>query len=378
MTAEPEADSFLKGAKLPRRLRELTVVDCDVHIYETPAALAPHCAQPWRRTLEYFATLPATYLGGPGFAPYLDAWPDFPPGSTRTGAVATPAQMRTDLDDLGVDVGILIPDCFLLHAAIRQPDYAVELARAYNRWLVDEWLADGDGLKGAVLAPPHDPAAAAEEIRRYAGHPDVCAVYLPIACVDPLYGHRRYDPTWDAAQETGLPLILHSGVAVHPVFPFNLHGFDTLLSAHVLAHPFSLMANLTSLLETGVPVRFPGLRFVLTEAGLGWVPFFLLRLDREHLSMRRDWPLLADRPSVYVKQSVFFSTQPLEESRRMQELATLISLFDGEDNVVFASDWPHLDFDHPAKVLQIPLRDEALAKILGGTATRLFGLEPAA
>ena len=63
--------------------------------------------------------------------------------------------MRRDLADLGIDIGLLMPDRLLMHAAIRQTDYAVEVGRAYNRWLVEEWLADDTGLHGAVLAPHH-------------------------------------------------------------------------------------------------------------------------------------------------------------------------------------------------------------------------------
>ena len=48
--------------------------------------------------------------------------------------------MRQDLDDLGVDIGVLFPDHLLRHAALKQADYAVALARAYNRWLVEERL----------------------------------------------------------------------------------------------------------------------------------------------------------------------------------------------------------------------------------------------
>ena len=59
----------------------------------------------------------------------------------------------------------------------------------------------------------------------------------------------------------------------------------------------------------------------------------------------------------------------------MADMATLMSLFDGENNVVFASDWPHHDFDHPDKVLQIPLSDAARRKVMGLNAARLLGLE---
>ena len=44
---------------------------------------------------------------------------------------------------------------------------------------------------------------------------------------------------------------------------------------------------------------------------------------------------------------MFFATQPIEEPEHLGDMATLMGLFGGEDNVVFASDWPHHDFDHP-------------------------------
>ena len=262
----------------------------------------------------------------------------------------------------------------LLHPLIKPPDYAVALARAYNAWLVDFWLGKDDGFRGAVLAPHHSPEAAAEEIRRYAGHPQVACVFLPSCCVDPLYGNRRYDPVYDAAQECGLPVVLHAVTAINPVFPFNLQGFETAFMAHAASHTFASIVNAMSMLETGVPVRFPNLRIAFTEGGVGWVPWLGMKLDKEYGERRREVPLLTERPSHYL-QRMFFATQPIEEPEHLQDMATLLGLFDGENNVVFASDWPHHDFDHPDKVLQIPVSDEVRRKIMGGNAARLLGLD---
>jgi len=356
----------------------MIVVDVDVHAHETPAALAPYCEMPWRKTLEHLATVPARYLDIPGFAPSIQTWPSFPQsGGDRRNTVTSAAQMRQDLDDLGVDIAVLFPDHLLSHAAIRQDDYAVALARAYNRWLVEEWLTEDNGLKGALIAPHHRPEAAAEEIRRYASHAHVSAVYLPTCTVDPLYGHRRYDPMYAAAQETGLPVMLHSVTAVHPNFPFNLQGYETVFAAHILAHPLALIANLVSMMETGVPERFPELKIAFTEGGVGWVPWIMLRMDKEYAERRRDVAVLKDRPSSYVRK-MYFATQPIEEPEHLGDMATLLTLFGGEDSVMFASDWPHHDFDHPSKVLQIPLSDAARRKIMGLNAMKLLRLkEPA-
>lgn len=374
MTEPHGLDSTLAGRAAASRLLDgIVVVDVDVHIHETPAALAPHCEMPWRKSLETIAELPQTYMGLPGFSSYIYGWPLFPGGGGRRMTTSTPAEMRRDLDDLGIDIGVLFPDQLLLHAVLQDVDYASAVARAYNRWLVEEWLSDDNGLVGAILAPHQDPVAGAAELRAYASHKNVVAVYLPTACVEPLYGHRRYDPLYDAAQETGLPVFLHSVTAVHPAFPFNLHGFQTVFAAHALGHAFSIVANLVSMIETGVPVRFPGLQIAFTEAGIAWVPWIMLRLDKEYMERRREVPFLVEPPSAYIKR-MFFATQPIEEPERMKDMATLLSLFEGENSVMFASDWPHHDFDHPAKVLQIPISDEARRKILGGNAIRLLQL----
>jgi predicted TIM-barrel fold metal-dependent hydrolase len=367
-------DSTLVRPKASRQLEGITVVDVDVHVHDVPGAVAPHCEQPWRRALENIGTLAYRYNDYPGYAPGMSPFPSFPDAQGQRRHIVTSAdQMRQDLDDLGVDIGILFPDCLLVHAAIRNTEYAVAVARAYNRWLVSEWLERDIGLKGAIIAPHHDPAAAAEEVRAYAGHRNVVAIYLPTSCVEPLYGNRRYDVLYDAAQETGLPVFLHSVTTVHPVFPFNLQSFETQFAAHLLAHPFSLIANLTSMIETGVPVRFPDLKIAFTEAGIGWVPWIMLRMDKEYNERRRDLPFLTEPPSYYIRR-MFFATQPIEEPKHMGDMVTLLALFGGEDSVMFASDWPHHDFDHPSKVLQIPLEPEARRKILGGNALRLLNL----
>lgn len=365
--------SLLSRSQVSRRLRETFVVDMDVHISDSPEALAQHCIEPWRTALQHIASLPQRYLDVPGFAPNLVPFPFFP-GPERKHRLGTPAETRADLDDLGIDLGVLFPDALLLHAVIQQREYAVALAQAYNRWLLAEWLQDDHGLLGAIVSPHHDPIAGAEEIRRYAGHPRVRAVYLPTSCVEPLYGDRRYDPVYDAAQEAGLPVVLHAVSMVHPRFPFNVDQFQSIFGQHTIAHGFAMIANLVHMIESGVPVRFPRLRIAFTEAGIAWVPWIMLRMDKEYLERRRDVPLLREPPSHYVRQ-MFFATQPIEEPERMGDMATLMSLFGGEDQVVFASDWPHHDFDHPSKVLQIPLGAEGTAKVMGLNALRLLGME---
>jgi predicted TIM-barrel fold metal-dependent hydrolase len=369
-------DSTL-GGRSPKKLpKNIKVIDVDVHANESPAALIPYCEMPWRKSLEVISTLPARYLDIPYFSPGMQVWsPPFPEsGGDRRKVVTTAAQMRSDLDELCVDIAVLFPDHFLTFAALKDAEYAVALAKAYNRWLTAEWLGEGNRLKGAILAPPQDPVAAAEEIRSHALHKNIAAVYLPACCVEPLYGHACYDPIYHAAQETNLPVMLHSVTSVFPVFPFNLNGFKTAFSAHILSHSLAMIANLLSMMESGVPARFPKLKIGFVEAGIGWVPWIFLRMDKEYRERRRDVPYLKDLPSSYLGQ-MFFATQPIEEPENMGDMATFLSLFKGEDLVTFASDWPHHDFDHPNKVLQIPLSPQVQRKILSENAMRFLKLK---
>jgi predicted TIM-barrel fold metal-dependent hydrolase len=357
-------------------LSERLVVDADVHVHESPGALAPYCDMPWRVALETVRDVPERYLDIPGFSPGGDGTltARFPTAHEATRMVHTPDQMRRELSALHVDIAVLFPDHLLKLPVLPQIDYAAALARAYNRWLVEEWTSPERGLLGCIVACPHDPADAAREIERHALDPGIVGVYLPCAAVDPLWGHRKYDPIYAAAQAAGLPVLLHAVTVNHSAFPFNNHGFDTELGRHATSHTFSIMANCVHMITTGVPVRFPDLRVAVTEAGISWMPFLCHRLDKEYLERRREVPFLVERPSHYLKR-FHVATQPIEEPEDLRDLVRILELYDGEDTTMFASDWPHHDFDHPMKVNQVPFTDDVRRKVFGLNALRFFGID---
>lgn len=358
------------------RLEDLLIVDCDVHVHESPAALAPYCDMPWRRSLENVSGVAERYLDLPGLSAGGTGLtgPAFPSGSAGARIVETPAAMRAELSALNVDIGILFPDHLLKLALVTPPEYAAALARAYNAWLVHEWCRPGDRLLGCLVACPQDPEDTAREIERYADHPGVVGVYLPCAAVEPLWGNRRYDPIFRAAQAARFPVLLHSVTVVYPVFPANIHGFETGFALHAIGHTFAIMANLVSLIETAVPVRFPDLQVVATEAGISWVPFLCNRLDKEYIERRSELPLLEERPSTYLKR-FYYATQPIEEPAKLADMVAIVDLYDGRDTTVFASDWPHHDFDHPMKLAQMPFPPDTRRKLFGENALKLFSID---
>ena len=186
-----------------------------------------------------------------------------------------------------------------------------------------------------------------------------------------MWGHRKYDPIFEAAQRFDLPLFLHSVGGFGSGFPFNCEQFYTGISSHTVNHVFAMMGNWMNMMETGVPVRYPDLRICFAESGLTWVPFLRMRLDKEHAENRRLWPHFNDRPSRWMRK-FYFSTQPVEEPENRQDLVDIIRIYDGEDTTVFASDWPHHDFDHPSVVFKLPVSDEMKRKLMGANALRLM------
>lgn len=371
------ADTEVKEAAQRRRTRleDLLIVDADVHVHDTPRALLPYCDEPWSAALDNIKDSHENYLDIPGFSPGTTVYqPSWPTGHEKVRMVHTPEEMREQLGEIHVDVGVLFPDNLLKLPVVAHPEYAAALARAYNRWITEYWCRPGNGLLGCLCACPQEPEDAANEIRRYADHPGVVGVYLPCAGVDPLWGNKRYEPIYQAAEDADLPVLLHSVTVVHPSFPCNASGYATDLARHATSHTFSIMANVVDIVTMGVPVRHPRLRIGVTEAGVSWLPFLMLRLDKEYLEKRREVPWLADRPSRYLKD-FYVVTQPIEEPENLRDLATIIDLYDGWDRTMFATDWPHHDFDHPMKLYQVPMSDEARRKLFAENAMRFFQID---
>jgi len=352
----------------------MVIVDADVHLNDVPGALAPYCDQPWRVSLEALAQTPARYLDIPGYAPSLKLDPPIP-GGHENRSVTTAAEMQEGLSALGIDAGILFPDHMLLFAPLPHIEYATALSHAYNRWLIEEWTSREQHLYGAMLACPQNPDDSARAIETYGKEEKIVAVYLPTAGVNPLWGHRKYDPIFAAAEAMDLPVALHSVTLVSPAFPCQIDQFENHFGRQSVSHAFGMMSNLVSIMHTGVPARFPKLRFVFTEAGVGWVPYLMWRMDRYYREYRRFVPFLERPPSEYMRERMWFATQPVEEPEEPTHLVETIRHYDPTGTrTLFASDWPHHDFDHPRAIKNLPMDEGTKRRILGENAIELFKL----
>jgi len=111
------------------------------------------------------------------------------------------------------------------------------------------------------------------------------------------------------------------------------------------------------------------------EAGLAWIPFLMQRLDNEYMMRPSEAPLLKKKPSEYMRE-MYYSTQPIEiQDRKAMEVT--FRMMNAETQLLYASDYPHWDFDLPSTIYDLPfLSERAKHNILGGTAARLFKLPP--
>ena len=357
------------------------VVDADVHIHEINSDLAPYFDPPWRRALEEDSLRSggARAIGGerfldyPGYSPLSAFDPILGPLPEDPHRITSADVLRTDLDRRGVDAAVIYTGRLLHAATSNDYDYAAALGRAFNRCLAERWVDPPRGVYAAIMAVNQGPEEAAEEIRRYAGQPGFVAVYLPSAGNYPLWGDRDYDPIFAAAEDANLPVVLQGAFTIHTVFPYQLHHLPTALAKQTLSQAFGALANLISMVTTGVLTRFPRLRIVFNDAGIAWLPLAMARLDHYHRYLRDEVPFLESRPSDQVRQRVYLTTHPLEGTDNPSFLVSCLEAI-GFDHVLFGSDWPHFDAGSPQQILDLPLSDEAKRGILVENARALFAL----
>ena len=157
-------------------------------------------------------------------------------------------------------------------------------------------------------------------------------------------------------------------------FPKQNQGLEEYIEVNTLCHPYSHMLTATSMICQGVPVKFPDLNFVFLEAGQGWVPLTMFRLNKEYDMRRSEAPLLEKSPEEYMRE-FFYGTQPLDEPNDPEHLNQLLRMI-GTDSVTFSSDLPHWNFDNPEAIDKhfTQFSPEEREKFLNGNAAEAYGI----
>ena len=130
---------------------------------------------------------------------------------------------------------------------------------------------------------------------------------------------------------------------------------------------------MTNWIVNAIPERFPKLKTLWVEGGLAWIPYLMQRLDHEFLMRQNEAPGLKKLPSDYMKE-MYFSSQPMEQVHPTA-LKVTMDMMNAETQLLYASDWPHWDFNPPHTITKLAfLSDQAKKNILGLNAARLFNL----
>jgi predicted TIM-barrel fold metal-dependent hydrolase len=117
--------------------------------------------------------------------------------------------------------------------------------------------------------------------------------------------------------------------------------------------------------------RFPDLKIVLIESGFAWLPALGWRLDKIWKRLRSEVPHVDRPPSELIRKHFWVSTQPMEEPEEPDHLMDVMDWI-GWDQILFASDYPHWDFDDPFLALPPSLDAERRNRIFSGNARGLY------
>ncbi len=334
------------------------IIDADGHIFERDEEIHPYLAPPFHDE-ESFRNA--------SFFPSIDGWRR---GGVRSGHVDA-AAWASFLDRTGLAGTIVYPTTGLGFGFCRDPEWAAAVAKAYNRFVADRYLKVDRRIQAVALLPLLDAEAAAEELRHAVTELGLVGGLLPAAGLRRPYGDRAFDPLFEAAQSLDVPLMVHGA----PRKDVGIDFIDDPDAAFVLAHPYSVMTQFTSMVFERVWDRFPRLKVAFLEAGCGWVPYLMERIDRrtEDRTGRR----LA---TEQVRTSPIYFHAELEEKDVLPLALSVV----GEDRFVYASDFPHESEATVQRALQgflarQDVSDGAKRKILYDNVLALYRLErPAA
>jgi predicted TIM-barrel fold metal-dependent hydrolase len=351
-----------------KRQTPLRIVDCDVHnALPSKAALKAHL--PKELHAQYDAHPRSSMHGvNVGARPHHGIFRDdtFPADGSMPGSDLRMMQEQL-LDHYDIARAILSPLEGL--EWVQYGELGAALARALNECIRVEWLDQDDRLYAAVSVATEDSRAAVEEIRRI-GAVDrrFVQVLMLIGSREPL-GHAKYWPIYEAAVECGLPVAAHVGgysgtsSSVGPM---------TYQAGRHSVWPSSYQAQVTSLVTSGVFNHLPELQFVLEEGGFAWLPSLMWRLDRSASAFREQVPQLKQLPSEIIREHFYFTTQPMDEPEKGEYMTQTIAQMGMADRIMFATDYPHWDFDPPDRVLRTEVSAEVRQQVFSGNAERLY------
>jgi uncharacterized protein len=365
-----------------RKFDEMMIVDVDAHHYENEHIkdILPFMENDVLRQL----SIAQTMKGGRGnLMPVQVGYQDMGGRVTRyplrttekteqSGPQRDVALGHRWMDAMSVDYSCLFPTGMLNIGLHPQKEMEVDLCWAYNRWVTEKVLPESGGRFYTMLSLPiSTPDEALRHVETFGNRKGVGGFMVTTVRNIPVHDNSLMK-VYRAIEERGLVLSFHSA------FNWNETIFKTcnrFLAVHALGFSFYNILHLTNWVTNAIPERFPKLPVIWIESGLAWVPFLMQRLDHEFMMRPSECPGLKKKPSEYMRD-MYYSSQPMETQDR-EAMECTFRMMDAENHLLYASDYPHWDFDLPSTIYDLPfLSEKGKHNILGGTAARLFKLPP--
>jgi len=375
-----------------------TIIDADTHVTETPDLWTSRAPASMRDRVPRVVTSSRGsqrwVLGGsqgmlasPGMTATAGVGSFKNPPKTyeemHPGAYDAKARLKY-MDQMGIWAMVMYPNVGGFGAQqflkLNDPELMLTCVQIYNDWQTEWASADSRRLLPVTSIPFWDVAAAAKEVRRCAamGHKGILFTGEPQYFGQPLLGDRHWDPLWEAAVELDLPISFHvgsgdmtEGLLKNRVAAYGQAAAFTALAVNIL---FQNGVQVSDLIMSGVLARYPQIKFVSVESGIGWIPFMLETMDYQFQgnSVAEEHPEFDRLPSEYFARNVFacYWFEQVAPRRLLDKI--------GVDRILFETDFPHptsLYADEVHARIRGGLSDceeSARRKILCGNAQKLY------
>jgi len=254
----------------------------------------------------------------------------------------------------------------------QDPEIRLACTQAYNDHMLEFSAVNPKRLVPLAMMPGQSAEAATAELLRCAkaGHR---GVLLPLYETDGLPFGEAWEGFWAAANETRIPVNFHLGGGSMRL-KSKLKSWTMPAMVSIIA--MQMDEALATLIFSGTFDRFPDVRVIFGESGIGWVPYFVNRMDaccRKYNSKSEDVKL-ERLPSEYYGYNVLHTYE--EDDLGLAVLDVI-----GADAVMWASDFPHGDSTWPnsheiiEKSALSQMDEASRRKILYGNAAKLYGLD---
>ena len=314
-------------------------IDCDVHpVVPDMKALLPYLDDFWRATVEERGINSLETVTYPANAP-LTARADWRVANGRPGTAAA-ALTRQVCDRWQADIAVL--NCLYGVGLLFSEDMAAAFARALNDWISAEWLDRDTRLRASIIVPMQNTEYAVDEIERCAKDARFVQI-LVLAMQETPLGRRHLWPIYAAAERHGLPLGIHAGSAYrHAITSL---GWPSFYIEDYASNAQAFQSQVASLVCEGVFAKFPGLKVVLLESGVSWLPGFLWRFAKFWRGVRSEVPWVDRSPAEIVRDHFRLTIQPFDLPSQSDRVERVIDHLRSDAILLYASDFPHWQFD---------------------------------